>query len=222
MTSGPNDPTDEKVTPHETLHLPLRSWCSMCVLHRAAQTIHTGDDRPRELMNFMRISSSLRDAETVTSSLPITALVMLDRASGDMISTVIDKDVVVHTSQVLRANLWEDVHVTMRHDTNLQRQTLFKNVRGICASCKPPVRWSHRESQPRSCVPGSRLETICHVLHKQHDWHSNLGPVDQLPDCFTPHSSLRRWRRRTRQWNPFEINRWNSRSPAAVSGHSRR
>ena len=84
----------------------------------------------------------------------ITALVMLDRASGDMTSTVTDKDVVVHMSQVLRASLWEHVHVTMRHDTN--------------------VRWSHRESQPRSCVSGSRPETICRVLLKQHEWHSNL------------------------------------------------
>ena len=142
----------------------------VCVAPRGTDDPHwrrqaTGAD---ELHADFKFSTGRRDSG---KQLPITALVMLDRASGDMTSTVINKDSVVHMSQVLRASLWEHVHVTIRHDTNLQRQTLFKNVCEICASCKPPVRWSHRVSQPRSCLPWSRLETICRVLHKQHDWH---------------------------------------------------
>ena len=92
----------------------------------------------------------------------ITALVMLDRASGDMTSTVTDKDVVVHMSQVLRASLWEHVHVTMRHDTNFQRQTLFTNVRGICGASHQSGGAIGRANQEVACEGRDlKLSVVC-------------------------------------------------------------
>ena len=197
---------------HCICHSEVGVPCVCCTARHRRQA--TGADEPHA---EFKIFTGRGDSDKQPT---ITALVMLDRASGDMTSTVTDKDVVVHMSQVLRASLWgaRARDHEARHELS-KTDVVHKRSRNL--RCKPPVRWSHRESQPRSCVSGSRLETICRVLLKQHEWHSNLGPVDQLSDCFKPRSRLRRWRRRTRQWNPFEINRWSSRSPAAVSGHSR-